>query len=323
MVRLTALVLSLGLFWIAAPSDADASSCRDERNIHIDNGACWNSLSEPVRLGIIQGLLSGVEVGDISYAAAGHFRNPEGLNLAMIPRGKKVEDISQYFNSLYASQENKEIRWKNAYLLAALKLRDDDSNDEARLLKLLQEGKEIPTLGSIVGVSGPDEIQVKFKEKTYNVGLAGLSTEGVSSSAGQQAQRFLRALASAEALSCGTGLAPLVELHYNEDVFDDKGRISAYLSYSKYNKLCSGGPSPTVSEVLGVPENLSVNEFMLVNGLLPSQSAFDPKWSEDRKRSRGLPAEYNSMKAKLDGMYIWGTSVNQRMERLMSYFNER
>src|SRR5687767_2780158 len=159
MFRLPTIV-TLILLAFAGPAAAQSDACSTNGIVKHD-GECWETLTFNTRYGIIWGIWTGIETRARADRLAGN--NPNyyfGVDWASSRSGTRVGDIERFFSSLYAAPAHRAISWTDAYLLAALNGRDDDSNDQAGLLRMFRDGASLPTTAKLVGVKNANTLLV-------------------------------------------------------------------------------------------------------------------------------------------------------------------
>lgn len=142
LIQTVLLMLALSISQIAAAEDSPCA----KNNVTTNDGTCWNSLGVPTRQWLIGGIWAGMHARATADGMIG--RDPGYFittDWIATPNSTTIGDIQKYFDKFYGTPANRSIQWSDAYFLAAMHVRDDDSNDEAGLLRLLRSGKALPT----------------------------------------------------------------------------------------------------------------------------------------------------------------------------------
>lgn len=122
------LTLALLGFLIAHPVAADACARNGVLN---RDGSCWRELGDLDKGRVVWGIWAGVD------AMSWNFDKPLACMGARdwlaSPGRSTAGDVVRYFNELYESPANREIRWHWAYFLAASRARDDTPQERLAL----------------------------------------------------------------------------------------------------------------------------------------------------------------------------------------------
>ena len=161
-------------------AEVQASPCKDEDHILITNGGCWNALPEADNISIVQGIWTGINVKDTANSLINKSSSSVfSLNYSMVPEQTTIGDIVSYFDELYSYPVNRGIQWEFAYILAALKARDDDQNDQLSLVRFLRSNETVPSGGRLVDAVSAAKIVVESDEKRHIIKLAGIDIADV------------------------------------------------------------------------------------------------------------------------------------------------
>jgi hypothetical protein len=302
IVASSTLLLLCGAIW-----SANAGPCLDENSVVTNNGQCWRALPAPQKSAIVQGIWVGQQVQATTLQMTGDTGTVWfGTDWASVPPDTSVGDIMDYFDKLYETPANRKIEWHNAYLLAALFMRDDDENDRLSLLTFFRSNGELPTDGKIVGVKSTNVLQIESKDKTFDVRLDRVV---VPDSMKSKAEAFLKGLRfGAYGGKCDTPKPTPVSLYYGTELFDDQGRLTADVRISSSVDICVGGKPVPLEQ--GDYSFTNIGYYLIAHGLAEKDPRIDPKWSDDRK---GFDTDYskNAREAKL---YMFGDQTDLRIE---------
>lgn len=304
-IHVFALVGGLSL---CAIGQAAADPCIDDNNIAINDGKCWRTLTPQLKSGVIHGIWIGQRV----QAAALEMRGGDGnvwfgVDWASVPEGTSLGDIIAYFDKLYETPANRKIEWHNAYLLAALMMRDDDENDRLSLLTFLRSNDEIPVAGTIAGLKSANVLQIESSGKTFDVRLQGII---VPESIRSKTEDFLRGLRFGAYFGrCERVMPTPVTLYYGTELFDQDGLLTADIRISSHVEICVNGTPIPLGE--GNYSFTNVGHFLLMHGLAEHDPRVDPKWSDERK-GRG-DGDYSEAPREAQ-LYIFGEQTDPRVE---------
>jgi hypothetical protein len=306
MFRLPTIV-TLILLAFAGPAAAQSDACSTNGIVKHD-GECWETLTFNTRYGIIWGIWTGIETRARADRLAGN--NPNyyfGVDWASSRSGTRVGDIERFFSSLYAAPAHRAISWTDAYLLAALNGRDDDSNDQAGLLRMFRDGASLPTTAKLVGVKNANTLLVDDAGVRSEIVLAGTTLADVPAGVQKQAVEFLRSLLRTTDTRCDRKHNDqIAAIAYSDDVFNEEGKLTGYVKLIAGFGVCLGDELVRYGQFQGdASQDLQLNHFLLRNGFVKHQPSRDPKWRDDRKNTRQFLGRSEEL-AKVDRLGMHG-----------------
>ncbi len=306
MFRLPVAVISLVL-GLAVPAAAQTDACSTNGIVKHD-GECWETLTFNTRTGIIWGIWTGIETRARADRLAGNSPNYYfGVDWASAPSGTRVGDIERFFSSLYATPANRGITWTDAYLLAALNGRNDDSNDQAGLLRMFRDGASLPTTAKLAGIKNANTLLIDEGGVRSEIVLAGTTLADVPASVQKQGVEFLRALLRTTDTRCDRKHNDQIAAIANsDDVFNEEGKLTGYVKLIAGFGVCLGDELVRYSQFQGdASQDLQLNHFLLRNGFVKYQPSRDPKWRDDRKNTRQFLGRSEEL-AKVDRLGTHG-----------------
>jgi hypothetical protein len=243
-----------------------------------------------------------------------------------IPSSTLTSDIVEYFNALYKTPANRDIRWEWAYTLAAMNARDDNTNDRQALLSFLRQYGSLPTYGQLVGVKAADVITIRANQGEFDVHLAGVTSAGMSEAQRTLTVSFLRGLVGKidfmNATPCSKPTNVTVSLSYHSLFFRERmlSPTVAILS-ARYKVLCLGTravPLSTLSPsapTTGV-DQVNLNWSLVRWGLALPDTMRDPKVPDNI-------ADWDNYDdvaklAKSDGLYIYGNGRDPTIDEVIA-----
>ena len=260
-------------------AQAEETPCSTPNNVFKSNGACWRSLSMAAKAAAVRGMIVGMEARTLADKLIGHqteyFSVRDYLDM---PEHTTIGDVVDYFDQLYETPANRSIRWPYALLLAAMKARDDDSDDRLALIKLLREFHDIPTRAYLVDVKSPNVVTLKAGDKVFDFRLSLISADGLSPAQRESVMKFIKAFSKLGFLSCD--IPARLSITYPYDLFRDN-MLSGELMFESNLYLCGGSKPVAMFDLLGRTGLESLNELLLRSGLARLDSYVDPKWPKD------------------------------------------
>ena len=249
------LVLAAFAFGPAAVRGANIACSRD--GVVALDGTCWNALDADEKGSAVLGIWTGIRSRDIANNLTIRVppRNPK--DWIEIPSRTTTTDIVDYFNLLYKTPTNRLIQWEWAYIVAAMKARDDDTDDGLALVSFLRDHSSLPVAGSIYSVVAPDLITIKTQQGMFDVHLEGVTSEGLSSAQREVATAFLRGMLFGDSAlqafltgrkECeGAGNLP-VSLDFRVQLF--RGNVlSATVAVDSHRSICLKNRRVQISEL--------------------------------------------------------------------------
>ncbi len=306
MFRLTATVISLVL-GLAVPAAAQTDACSTNGIVKHD-GECWETLTFNTRTGIVWGIWTGIETRARADRLAGNSPNYYfGVDWASSRSGTRVGDIERYFSSLYATRANRGIGWTDAYILAALSGRDDDSNDQAGLLRMFRDGVSLPTMVKVAGVKNANTLLIDDGGVRSEIVLAGTTLADVPASVQKQGVDFLKSLLRTTDTRCDRQHNDqIAAIAYSDDVFNEEGKLTGYVKLIAGFGVCLGDELVRYGQFHGDGSpDLQLNHFLLRNGFVKHQPSRDAKWRDDRRNTRQFLARSEDL-AKADRLGVHG-----------------
>ncbi|MFH1672359.1 MAG: thermonuclease family protein [Pseudomonadota bacterium] len=191
-------------------------------------GLEWNTMNTGEKKCLIAGIWMGQTPSSLD--------TPQQPYTYRYAESTTVEDYIKECNVFYSNPEHRKITIIDAYVLATIKLRDDDSDDYGYVLKMLLDNKRLPNRGKVVGVIDGDTIEIEENGTKWEIRLFGIdapeidiTTQTDKEKYGMKAKQFLSALC----------LGKRVKLIYRGDYFDKYGRLLANSKLdSDDNYLC-------------------------------------------------------------------------------------
>lgn len=279
------LIISLSLRIAMAQESDDACT---EKQIVQDNGRCWNTLQNFQKSFIIRGMWAGKRIAWATARLEGNQPvNLLQIDYSFVPTDTSIGDIQGYFDELYATPANRRIDWADAYILAAQKMRDDDSNDRLSMIRFLRDHGEIPVNGVWVASKSPSTLVIRVEDgRDIDIKLAGLALDEAHFDKQSKLVRFLDAMRQANYFPCSQFSSLPVKLLYRDELFDSEGNLSAYLQLPYFAGVCKHGKELKLGQVFNASSDIDLNYFLVRSGLASVNRQVDPQWSEERRRIR-------------------------------------
>lgn len=308
-------VTLLTLYVSQEPRAADF--CSDNKFIKTD-GACWNSLVPIAKLNVVKGIWVGGQTRSKTLKLAGMDTFIwMSVDLNEVPPSTTLGDVMAYFDELYSSPANRDILWSSAYVLAAMKARDDDENDRLNLLRFLRENEWLPTGGILLGADGADQVRVSVDGKALTIKLAGVDVSGEPPTTKALIPKFIDGLKKYGYGGCHEPSDTSVEITYHDDIFDSQNRLVAYVSVPNYGFICSSKQIP-VGELSGHNgTRWMLNGYLIRKGLAKPLPASDPKWTKAKRDAREwLTATLGENASEKAGFYRFGGKKDPLVETI-------
>ncbi|QEX16839.1 hypothetical protein FRZ44_21340 [Hypericibacter terrae] len=325
-----ALLVAAAILTRATEADAQDIPCMKGKTIVLD-GTCWNNLSPDQRTSAMFGMFAGISTRSWAVRLQGNRVSDIPRGWTVMPSSTTVGDVESYFDQLYRTPANREIKWEWAYILAGMNARDDDSNDSRSLLKFLREHGDVPTSGNLVGATGPDTIVVRTDKGDFEVKLEGVTADGLTPQQKATATAFLKGLSQSDSFInaiykgravCKPPEGANVTLNYGTQIFSDDNQLSATVTLLNFDELCMGN-QPVTLEYLAKAggfadpsTEISLNALVLSIGLALPDTQADPKWPEAIVRDRDLSSV--SERAKEAERYIFGPGRNGLIDQVVN-----
>jgi hypothetical protein len=224
--------------------------------------------------------------------------------------------VIKYFDTLYATPANRTIMWPQAYVLAAMMARDDDTNDRTLLVKMFRENKSPPLRGTIKDIKGPNLLNIESNGKQFEITLARTSINGVSKEIQALGRDFLKGLLKTSYGDCSAQeIEPLVYIEYPHEIFGTDGKLTAVVSIFSGSGVCVGSdyiPFAKINDSL-MTDKIILNNVMIARGLVKFAPPNDEKWSEGKMSSYNLWS-YSDKQAKDKSLYSQGKSTDALVE---------
>lgn len=276
------IIVSL-FFFIATPGFCEY------RYVSEYNGMDWNQWGGLKKAYIIQGIWIGQKACLLDNYSCYKYRQAQNVII-----GDYTKELDQF----YSTPKHRKVRILEAYVLATIKFKDDDSNDYKYALELFLENKRLPCGGMVSRVFDGDTIEVRegiFEGfEKWQVRLIGIDAPEINhykqtdkEKYGMKAKRFL----------AGESLEKVVTLTYYEDLFDKHGHLSATVNLRE----------------------TSLSRVMLHCGLAKPYPYHDPKRNY---KSTGIEDQYElceqaAAQARKEKLYIWGGKTAPYVEDMI------
>jgi hypothetical protein len=299
----------------AVGASAQERPCSTANNEAKTDGGCWRALSHDARSFVIRGFWAGAQARSIADGLIG---NQASYGFARdwldTPPQTVVNDIVEYFDQLYESPANRQISWHNAYILAALKARDDDSDDRIALIQVLREAKGIPTQAKLLKVKSPTLLTMQAGTYVFDLRLSYVSADGLTPPQRSQAIRFLEGFRRVVLGTCRYGTELSLQIRYVPEFIKQK-TLSGEVVVPSYGTLCFDNSEIALTSFL--QENQSLSGLMLTRGLVRADLGADEKWSEHVRRITGLWGSAVSIAAE-KGLYIHGPNNDPFVDAVLA-----
>jgi len=279
------------------------------------NGDSWVSLNASEKMHLIRGIELSREFRHNSLLYIGKFDH-FGLgdkDFYEFPSYINVDDIIKYYNRLYSDFSNRNIRWIDAFQLAATFFRNDDSNDHGYLLEFFRMGKTIPKTGRIEKILSADTLLITDIKKNdrFKLKLFGIDTESLTNYQWNRIFYFLLSISRQ-----GDGSKSIVNLKFPVDFFDANGILNGVITMLPSSTFLINKREVKLKYLPYVSDYqfLDINSFLIMVGLVYPIAHFDKKWGiliDDRKPIMSPYDEsdlkfYSSL-AKKSELYLYGS----------------
>lgn len=294
--------------------------CTRPDNVAKDDGECWNSLSGPQKSAVIRGIWVGIEINKNSLKVRGE--DPYSfmyVDYSSLPGKTNIGDIISYFDELYGYAVNRNITWENAYVLASLRHRDDDSNDRLSLLRFFRDNNSLPTSGTWDGNFDDGRIKIVSNGKNYTIRLAGVDVRGVDAAINERIKNISTVLGGMNFFEfCSTEPTADIDIGYPYDLFDENRNLNAVVTINGAY-VCIKDKVYSLSSAFGgsYSSKVVLNTFLVSKGLSKFDNGSDPLWSEERTNAKGIwDIVSQQSNAEKIGLYIHGGSEDKYIEKI-------
>lgn len=264
-------------------------------NVAVMDGTCWITLDDRSKNQRILGIWTGVATANKVYGLIGHdyFGAPFfSRQWLLADENTTTGDIIRFMNEIYSIPAQRSVRLEDAYFLAVLRSRDEDTNDYDSALRFFRTGRRIPSHGWMHAAIRANTISVTVdrNDTRLEIRLAGLKE--ASQARAQNAMRFLVGLAKIRQTFSGhcdtdtSRLEPVnLSFEYPFDLFDESGRLSSLVFFTSYSRqMCINGTLVPVPRFMLQGSRINLNRLLLQAGYMALDVDSDVKWSDDNRQ---------------------------------------
>lgn len=297
MIRIFCLVLTIVSLPFGVRAQQNINPCI-RSGVVASDGMCWQSLQRSEKQSRILGIWSGINLGGFVNSLIGQhdfrsnfWRRP----WILVHEQTTVGDIINYIDSIFQTPANRSMDIWQAYFLAALRSRDDDSNDYDGALLHFRAGRFIPRRGELVGFIDPNIILIRPEANSDPVEVRLSGTRKGKATSGP-AIEFLGGLTWIRQFYDGSCTSEerflrrvQLDLEYPFDLFDENRRLSAVVYINTYtNGICVNGQHKEFPRSVFDRGGFNLNKFLVRSDSLDVDLNSDPKWTDDNRSSGEL-----------------------------------
>ena len=280
-------VICMFMFLVASPL------LGQENYVNEYTGLEWNGMKIGQKTCIIAGIWMGQTPSSLDTSQPYEYRYAENMT---------VGDYITELDTFYSKPKHGKIKILDAYVLATIKLRDDDSDDYEYVLKLiLLDNKRLPNHGKVVRVIDGDSIEIEENNTKWEIRLFGIDAPEINHDTqtdkekyGMKAKQFVSALC----------LGKSVKLTYWGDYFDKYGKLYANIKLNSDDNYLS--------------------QYLLKYGLAKPYPYHDPKKRYENTKIEKIYElwQANFKQAQGNKSYICGDRTYPYVEKMIREFKK-